>query len=145
MSKTLVAYFSAGGMYVGHCEIEGNRIQDFRYEFRPWNSLKIDGRVINTIDEKERYLQRRVYRQDSLKQKNELEPFSLNEFNIGRIIIDIVIYEKDASVFSYMNMEKKSLTDYLRENGGIRVYRDDVRVYNYGEKGNDWLGLDRLR
>lgn len=133
------------GMYVGHCEIEGNRIQDFRYEFRPWNSLKIDGRVINTIDEKERYLQRRVYRQDSLKQKNELEPFSLNEFNIGRIIIDIVIYEKDASVFSYMNMEKKSLTDYLRENGGIRVYRDDVRVYNYGEKGNDWLGLDRLR
>ena len=133
------------GMYVGHCEIEGDRIQDFYYEFRPWDSLKIDGRVITTLDEKERYLLRRVYRQDVQKPKNELEPFSLSEFNIGRIIIDIVIYERDASVFSYMNMEKKSLTDYLRENGGIRVYRDDVRVYNYGEKGNDWLGLDRLR
>ena len=133
------------GMYVGHCEIEGDRIQDFYYEFRPWDSLKIDGHVITTLDEKERYLLRRVYRQDVQKPKNELEPFSLSEFNIGRIIIDIVIYERDASVFSYMNMEKKSLTDYLRENGGIRVYRDDVRVYNYGEKGNDWLGLDRLR
>lgn len=133
------------GMYVGHCEIEDNMIQDFFYEFKPWSSLQIDGRVITTLDDKERYLQRRVYRQDTLKPKNELELFSLNGHHIGRIIIDIVIYEKDASVFSYMNMEKKSLTDYLRENGGIRVYRDDVRVYNYGEKGNDWLGLDRMR
>ena len=133
------------GMYVGHCEIEGDRIQDFYYEFRPWNSLRIDGRAITALDEKEIYLQRRIYRQDAHNPKNELEPFGLNEFHIGRIIIDIVIYERDASVFSYMNMEKKSLTDYLRENGGIRVYRDDVRVYNYGEKGNDWLGLDRLR
>lgn len=74
-----------------------------------------------------------------------MEPFSLANYKIGRISLDIVIYEKDASVFSYMNMEKKTLNDYLRENGGIRVYRDGVRVYNYGEKGNDWLGLDRLR
>src|SRR5690606_21168769 len=29
--------------------------------------------------------------------------------------------------------------------GGIRVYRDSQRVYNYGESGNDWLGLDEKR
>lgn len=133
------------GMYVGHCVIEDNMIQEFYYEFRPWDILKIDSRVVTTLKDSDRELQRRVYRQDSFKPKKELELFSLSDFNIGRVIIDIVIYEKDPSVFSYMNMEKKSLNDYLRENGGIRVYRDDVRVYNYGEKGNDWLGLDRLR
>ncbi|WP_332913803.1 hypothetical protein [Algoriphagus boritolerans] len=34
---------------------------------------------------------------------------------------------------------------YLRENGGVRVYRDGVRVYNYGERDNDWLGIDLKR
>lgn len=36
---------------------------------------------------------------------------------------------------------------YLKENGGIRVYRDGIRVYNYGEGGkdNDILNLDRKR
>ena len=27
----------------------------------------------------------------------------------------------------------------------IRVYRDGIRVYNYGEPGDDWLGLDLRR
>lgn len=30
-------------------------------------------------------------------------------------------------------------------NGGIRVYRDGLRVYDYGEVGNDWLNLDIRR
>jgi hypothetical protein len=37
------------------------------------------------------------------------------------------------------------LTDYLNENGGIRVYRDGLRIYDYGERGNDWLSLDYRR
>ena len=31
------------------------------------------------------------------------------------------------------------------ENSGIRVYRGGIRVYNYGEKGDDWLELDQER
>ena len=34
---------------------------------------------------------------------------------------------------------------YLDEAGGVRVYRDGIRVYNYGEQGDDWLGLDLRR
>ena len=57
----------------------------------------------------------------------------------------MAIIERDASVFRMMNMERTSINNYLKENGGIRVYRDDVRVYNYGEKENDWLSLDYRR
>ena len=39
----------------------------------------------------------------------------------------------------------KGLKDYLDENGGIRIYRDGVRVYDFGEPGNDWLNLDLRR
>ena len=41
--------------------------------------------------------------------------------------------------------DTRLLTSYLDENGGIRVYRDGIRVYNYGESGDDWLGLDLRR
>src|SRR5262249_21673172 len=34
---------------------------------------------------------------------------------------------------------------YLDINGGIRVFRNDIRVYDYGEPDNDWLNLDLMR
>ncbi|MEH7309300.1 ATP-binding protein, partial [Neobacillus drentensis] len=37
------------------------------------------------------------------------------------------------------------LREYLKTNGGIFVYRDGIRIYEYGEKGNDWLGLEAKR
>lgn len=45
----------------------------------------------------------------------------------------------------YLKDEAGGITDYMRDNGGIRVYRDGLRVYEYGEPGNDWLGLDHRR
>ena len=36
----------------------------------------------------------------------------------------------------------KELESQLKENYGIKIYNDKVRIMPYGEKGNDWLGLD---
>lgn len=36
----------------------------------------------------------------------------------------------------------KLATDMGREYGGIRIYRDGFRVAPYGERSDDWLGLD---
>lgn len=38
----------------------------------------------------------------------------------------------------------KDLTSFLK-NHRIYIYRDDIRVYPYGDKGNDWLNLDIYR
>ncbi|MBS5528774.1 MAG: ATP-binding protein [Prevotella sp.] len=35
-----------------------------------------------------------------------------------------------------------AVKDYIKENCGIKVYRDNIRVYNYGEPSDDWLGLE---
>lgn len=37
------------------------------------------------------------------------------------------------------------LDDWLTDQVGIRVFRDGVRVFNYGEPNDDWLGLDVIR
>lgn len=134
-------------MYYVKCTIDSDKITDFHYEFRPWPQLsRIQGRTIDAIDDEERLLLHRVeYIDERGKAKYKTEPFSLSNYKIGKINIEMAIFEKDASVFCLMNMERTALNNYLKENGGIRVYRDDVRVYNYGEKDNDWLSLDYRR
>ena len=139
-----------GGMYFGHCVMEGKEITDFRYEFKPWSSLtKIgSGRVVLYQDWKQRHpedFQLIGWNVPEGKKMPVFYPIDLNALKIGPIEFDIVIFEKAPAVFSFMNAEKKTVTAYLKENGGIRVYRDNVRVYDYGERDNDWLGIDLRR
>lgn len=134
-------------MYRGHCVIDGDEIKDFYYQFTPWESLSnIQGREVRALSEEDKYLKRR---KDIATSRNRnkivLENFSLSDYKIGKIILDFFIFEKDTAVFSFMNMERTILNNYLRENSGVRVYRDGVRIYNYGEKDSDWLSLDLNR
>ncbi len=125
-------------LYFGHCIMEGNKITKFNYDFKPWESLnKIDnGRTKTELD---------ISEQELIIVDKEDYQIDLSESQIGSIEFDLIIFELDSQIFSYVNSEKKSTKDYLRENGGIRVYRDGVRVYNYGEKDTDWLGIDLRR
>ena len=131
-------------MYRGHCIIEGNEVKDFCYQFIPWDSLSnIQGKEIRSLSDEDRYLKRRKDIATSrTRNKVILEDFDLSDYKIGKIVLDFYIFEKDTAVFSFMNMERTILNNYLRENSGVRVYRDGVRIYNYGEKDSDWLSLD---
>jgi hypothetical protein len=127
-------------LYFGKCSMDGNKIVKFEYEFKPWSTLtKIDsGRIkkINQLQKNELIIV------DKTKERNVID---LDIFKIGPIDFDIAIFEKETQIFNLVNIEKKSITDYLEANGGIRVYRDGIRVYDYGEKDNDWLGFDLKR
>ena len=63
---------------------------------------------------------------------------------IGPISGRFYVFDRDRAVLNRLG-ESQLVRNYLDENGGIRIYRDDVRVYNYGEPGDDWLGLDLRR
>jgi hypothetical protein len=39
----------------------------------------------------------------------------------------------------------KAYKTFIQPNTGIRIYRDNFRVWPYGEKGNDWLDLNKRR
>lgn len=63
---------------------------------------------------------------------------------IGPISGTFFVYDLTPKLAKKMG-ESKFIKDFLDENGGIRVYRDGIRVYDYGERNNDWLGLDLKR
>lgn len=37
------------------------------------------------------------------------------------------------------------IRDELRDQGGVKLYRNGFRVVPYGDQGNDWLGLDEIQ
>ena len=63
---------------------------------------------------------------------------------IGPIKGELYVFDRDPAVLSKLG-EPRLIKNYLDENGGIRLYRDGIRVYNYGERDDDWLGLDLRR
>lgn len=46
------------------------------------------------------------------------------------------------SYYGITKSELKIITDHLKKQGGIKLYRNGFRVPKYGEQGNDWLGLN---
>lgn len=82
----------------------------------------------------------------SKKKKTRNERFSLVKSGIGPISGKILGFDLDRILYDrYLKDESGGLSEYLKAQGGLKVYRDNLRVYNYGEPGDDWLGLDHRR
>ena len=64
---------------------------------------------------------------------------------IGPLLLDVCIFDLDPQVLQFLVSDRKGLRAFLAQNGGIRVYRDGVRVFDYGEPRDDWLGLGTRR
>lgn len=138
---------SNGGLYFGSCKLSGKVIKSFKYEFKPWQSLtKLDtGRVVTESQLQQEDIFLKGFHEVEGKKRKERYDIDLDSLGIGDIDFDLIIFETDSIIFNYLNTEKTSLKSYLADNGGIRVYRDNVRVYDYGEPDNDWLGIDLKR
>lgn len=112
---------------------EGNKLH-LNYHFRPLPGMNLDG---NNRPCEVRTLSRMVGR--------KAEPLDLSRHRIGRVHFDFYLFDLDTQVLSAAQADKTSLKTYLRENGGVRIYRDGLRVFDFGEPGNDWLNLDARR
>lgn len=63
---------------------------------------------------------------------------------IGPVNGELYVFDRDREILSRLG-DSQLVQNFLDESGGVRVYRDSIRVYNYGEPGDDWLGLDLRR
>jgi signal transduction histidine kinase len=119
-------------LFKATCDFEKDQLS-YMYEFIPWKTMtKVKGRkpekkTMTIMDEETR------------------QPLNLSKYRIGKFKLDLFIFDLDANILALGVTDKKGLKEFLRFNGGIRVYRDGVRVYDYGEPGNDWLDLGGRR
>ena len=119
----------------------GNSITEFTYEFSPWDTMKkLQQRKITIDDAAAKSVARMMY-----KKGNGYVDIDLDKYAIGSVRLRGVIFDRDTRVLSLGVQDKMGLKKYLNTNGGIRVFRDNMRVLDYGELGNDWLDLGGRR
>lgn len=116
---------------------------DYRFQPPPHLSKKVAGREKRASTGEPLLLPKQLLDEDA-KSKDTLIADMDSIDGIGPIRGDFYVYDRDKKVLGGLT-EQQLLTRFLNENGGVRVYRDGVRVYNYGEEDDDWLGLDLAR
>jgi anti-sigma regulatory factor (Ser/Thr protein kinase) len=133
-------------LYKVSCTIKGDEIKKFNYKFTPWETMtKLNSREVTEDDEflnKVRKMKKMVVKEDG---KKEIVPIDLSKHKIGDVRLEAYIYDRTSKILSLGVQDKKGFKEYLNHNGGFRIYRDGVRVYDYGEPGNDWLELGTRR
>lgn len=118
--------------------LQGHSIIAFSYKFTPWNTMtKLRERSADISDS--------IVENYTSIRDSEGNPVDLNRHNIGTIRFRGFIFDLDTFVMKLGVSDKTGFKQYLKTNGGIRVFRDKLRVYDYGEPENDWLSLDYRR
>lgn len=113
---------------------------DWTYEFRQVPGFKLDSRIVEKSGDRLKLPSRSG--DDRMEKKVVADESDFD--GIGPVTGEFYVYDRDREVRKQMS-NIRLLESYLDETGGVRVYRDGIRVYNYGELGDDWLGLDLRR
>lgn len=125
-------------LYHFRATISNNKITGFKYDFRPWPAMtRVFPRSVGINDPYIKYY--------SILRDPDDAPLDLGQFKIGEVTFEGYVFDMDPYVLRMGVSDKRGFKDYLRYNGGIRVFRDGLRVYDYGEPENDWLSLDYRR
>jgi signal transduction histidine kinase len=146
-------------LYEFKCKLEKDRIVEFDYWFRPYRSMeglerrhfKYRADENSRVDERTNFealshMVGKAIRVEGEKKK-VAPPIDMNAkgIHIGPVVVEGFIFDRRAKVLKLSGIQPRQVTSYLDDNGGVRVYRDGLRVYDYGEPENDWLGLEKSR
>lgn len=119
---------------------KNGKIDTFLYEFKPYKYM--EKLKYNKVTETDNYIRDDI----SIKRKTDSGYTDISSKGFGDIVIEGYIFDFDKNTLDLSDIrDRKGIKDYVKENGGVRVYRDGMRIYDYGEQGNDWLGLDQAR
>ena len=112
----------------------------WEYDFRSIPGIRLASR------NKQQYGERLVLPQSRGSRRGSADEVASAEYTagIGPVHGVFYAYDRDRPILRHLP-DQQAITRYLDEFGGVRVYRDGIRVYNYGEQGDDWLGLDLRR
>lgn len=127
--------------------IDENATFTYSYTFNPpslFKELSTDSKSVEDEklelippDKSEKASREEGVRDNLLLAKPDME-------GIGPISGTFYFYLRDRKILNAQGAYQDVRT-YLDEQTGVRIYRDGIRVFNYGEVGDDWLDLNTTR
>lgn len=139
-------------LWIFSFELGEDGIYKWRYVFRPppvlrgltqtrlsWEDLKEPNvsRLEMLGEEPENDLPMRPPREGLFVRTEDLA-------GIGPIEAKFYVFDRRQDILKLVG-ESSELRAFLDNQTGVRVYRDSIRVFNYGEPGDDWLELNIKR
>lgn len=126
--------------------IEGQSF-NWKYAFNPPHWKSVTARTVGKNDD--RLLLTPAVDQDGVKRRSTVgdEALLLTENDldgVGPIKGRIYAYYRRSEVLNATGSSSQ-VKSWLDDQTGVRVYRDGVRVFTYGERNDDWLGLNVRR
>ena len=125
-------------LYKAKIVLEDCMIKEYTYELEPWE-------ILNKVKYRKSKEYQNTYIYD-LEDKKNKTIINLKPFEIGTVVIELRIFDLDSYILNLgFPNDKNTIKKYLKQNGGVSIYRDNMRLYEYGEESNDWLGLESRR
>lgn len=123
----------------------------YTYSFEPLNNDEIGKRKVTekksikgeSLKFIKEWMRKEEYNDDDIKVY--IEHLQKGNIPFGGISFDIYSYDLDKYSLRDTSPNFHLVRDFLKNNAGFKVYKDNMRIFNYGEPGNDWLGLDIKR
>ena len=66
----------------------------------------------------------------------------LKSLPFGSVLFEFFSYDLDSTSMRDYSSDSRLTKAILKEHAGIKVFKGDMRVFDYGEIGNDRLGFD---
>lgn len=133
-----------------HFKLRADGAFEWTYEFRPPASLgkKLNGRQLSSDKPEDKRLPglKLGPEDDSIRRSADRDSVYVTEGDlegIGALGGHLFLYDRRRESFSDGTF--RQMRQYLDEQTGVRVYRDGMRVFNYGEPADDWLMLNARR
>ena len=114
---------------------------NFKYTFNPPKLTKLNKNYIE--ENKIQFHIGDLFKETEKKEvlNHFLKNKDLNE--IGNFKGKFYVFNQNSNLMK-MNFggQIAATKQFIKDNCGIKIFRDNIRVYNYGEPNDDWLGLD---
>jgi signal transduction histidine kinase len=114
---------------------------NWNYNFNPPKQFGIQK---NKIKSKEEDKHIRISNKDALYEEGQIHLHSKDLNNIGPFTGKFYVFNLLSVVVNAFG-QTNAIKSFVKANSGVKIFRDGIRVYNYGEPGDDWLGLDLAR
>lgn len=121
----------------------------YSYTFNPPTQTKITPRVVKKSPKSNSILNNNKFHIGELfKETDGVDNY--NKYlrnrdieNIGPISGSFYVFNQNSHLLN-MNFggQVNAVKTFIKDNSGVKIFRDNIRVYNYGETNDDWLRLD---
>lgn len=123
---------------------------NWKYDFNPPKLKGLRARKENTSEPALLEWSDEAYREAKLKAESSKDvPIFVDSGKelegIGTIKGRLHVFYRRDEILRLMGGDIRQTKQWLKDQAGVRVFRDGIRVYNYGEPDDDWLGLNARR